>query len=379
MVQQTMKLSIGEQYLRYNGRRIDAAVIAEIHAAGGCEGTSAEADLYRFLHEWFSPSETLTVHTSGSTGKPKALEVSKRRMMESARMTCEHLSLGETDTALLCMNLKYIGAMMMVVRSLVAGMELFLRPASGHPFSDVRERVTFVAMVPLQLYNTLQNDTERSRLDRTEKVIIGGGAVDDALQQMTAGLHCAVYSTYGMTETLSHIALRPLNGTSAGECYTPFKGITLSQDEDGALIINAPALTLHPLHTNDIVRLHSDQSFSVVGRKDNVINSGGVKIHIEEVERLLKGMLSTPFAVTSIPDPRLGEAVTLLLTECRDIQELHRQMETVLPPYWCPKHIFVVGNIPMTENGKIDRASCRSLAREKGKIIPTPQNLEERK
>ncbi len=366
MVRQTMRLTLAEQYLDYGGRRIDAAAIAAIHAAGGCDGTSAEADLYRFLYAWFSPSDTLTVHTSGSTGRPKALEVSKQRMVESARMTCEHLDLGAKDTALLCMNLKYIGAMMMVVRSLVAGMRLIVRPASGHPFSDVEENISFVAMVPLQLYNTLHNIDERQKLDLTEKVIIGGGAVDETLQEMTCGLHCSVFSTYGMTETLSHIALRPLNGEAQSAYYTPFAGITLSQDTDGALIIDAPTLTPSPLHTNDIVRLRHDGSFSVVGRRDNVINSGGVKIHTEEVERLLKSIIRTPYAITAVPDAKLGEAVTLLLTDTSDCKLLLSQMEKLLPPYWCPRHIITTDHIPLTGNGKIDRVACRALACRQG-------------
>lgn len=142
--------------------------------------------------------------------------------MQSARLTCEFLNLQPGDKALLCMNLRYIGAMMVVVRSLIAGLNLFVRPATGHPLADINESLKFAAMVPLQVYNTLQVSVEKERLQQTDILIIGGGAVDSALEAEIKRLPGAVYSTYGMTETLSHIALRRLNGASASEHYYPF-------------------------------------------------------------------------------------------------------------------------------------------------------------
>lgn len=134
--------------------------------------------LYLFLEKWFDASPVITVHTSGSTGAPKELVVRKDRMMQSARLTCEFLNLQAGDTALLCMNLRYIGAMMVVVRSLVAGLNLIVRPASGHPLSDIEEPLRFAAMVPLQVYNTLRVPEEKARLEQTDILIIGGGAVE---------------------------------------------------------------------------------------------------------------------------------------------------------------------------------------------------------
>ena len=176
------------------------------------------------------------------------------------------------------MNLRYIGAMMVVVRSLVAGLNLIVRPASGHPLSDINEPLKFAAMVPLQVYNTLQVLEEKERLKQTDILIIGGGAVDARLEADIQSLPGAVYSTYGMTETLSHIALRRLNGPAASEHYHPFSSVHLSLSPENTLVIEAPLVCADILQTNDIARIHPDGSFSILGRKDNVINSGGIKI-----------------------------------------------------------------------------------------------------
>ena len=178
----------------------------------GASDSSTGQMLYDFLQEWFTESPWMTVHTSGSTGKPKKIRISKDKMMQSARLTCEFLNLQIGDTALLCMNLRYIGAMMVVVRSLVAGLNLIIRPASGHPLADMKQPLRFAAMVPLQVYNTLQVPEEKERLRQTDVLIIGGGAIDETLEAEIRNLPGAIYSTYGMTETLSHIALRRLNG-----------------------------------------------------------------------------------------------------------------------------------------------------------------------
>lgn len=179
-------------------------------------------DLYIFLEKWFDASPVITVHTSGSTGTPKELVVRKDRMMQSARLTCEFLNLQAGDTALLCMNLRYIGAMMVVVRSLVAGLNLIVRPASGHPLSDIEEPLRFAAMVPLQVYNTLRVPEEKERLEQTDILIIGGGAVDDTLEAEISALPRQSILHTGMTETLSHIACCRLNGETASNALLSF-------------------------------------------------------------------------------------------------------------------------------------------------------------
>ena len=360
-----------KQRLLLEGREYTPDDISRLLAEGENAYPSAIRDLFLFLREWFNDSPFMKVHTSGSTGTPKELTVRKEQMMQSARLTCEFLNLQPGDKALLCMNLRYIGAMMVVVRSLIAGLNLFVRPATGHPLADINESLKFAAMVPLQVYNTLQVSVEKERLQQTDILIIGGGAVDSALEAEIKRLPGAVYSTYGMTETLSHIALRRLNGASASEHYYPFSSVRLSLSSENTLVIEAPLVCDEVLQTNDMARIYSDGSFMILGRKDNVINSGGIKIQAEEMEKLLRSFIPVPFVITSVPDQRLGQAVTLLLEGQPellegqpDTKEIGNKLQEILEPYYRPKYIWTTDCIPQTENGKVNRAKCRILAKQ---------------
>ena len=343
-------------------------------------------DLKEFLKEWHSDSPTLTVHTSGSTGTPKAMLVEKRRMEASARITCRFLGLKEGDTALLCLPLDYIAGKMMVVRALTCGLRLISVPPSGHPLKapptapegasivSAHEKgvtspplggvrggaIDFAAMVPLQVWNSLQVAEERKQLMQIKHLIIGGGAIDEELERQLKDFPNAVWSTYGMTETLSHIALRRLNGPGASEWYTPFEGVEVSLNAGSCLVINAPAVHDGPLVTNDIATLHLQSLFRILGRKDNVICSGGVKIQAEEVERLLRPHMKKPFCITRMKDVRLGEAV-VLLTEETDTESLRLLCEQELPRLWKPRHYVSVAKIPLTATGKIARHEAENL------------------
>ena len=328
-------------------------------------------DLKAFLAEWYNDSPTVLVHTSGSTGEPKPLLVEKRRMEASAHITCSFLGLREGDTALLCLPLDYIAGKMMVVRSLTCGLRLLAVSPSGNPLETMTEHIDFAAMVPLQVWNTLQVSEERERLIQIRHLIIGGGAIDDRLAQALAAFPNNVWSTYGMTETLSHIALRRLNGPDRSEWYTPFDGVCVSVNADGCLVINAPAVHDGPLVTNDIAELQlpsqSERAgreflrFRILGRKDNVICSGGVKIQIEEVESLLRLRVRVPYIITKAPDERLGEQV-VMLTESADIAALQNICREVLPKYWQPRRILTVNRLPLTATGKPARAEAMRIA-----------------
>lgn len=325
-------------------------------------------DLKEFLAEWHNDSPTILVHTSGSTGKPKPMLVEKRRMEASAHITCQFLGLKEGDTALLCMSLDYIAGKMMVVRSLTCGLRLIAVEPTGTPYWD--EPVDFAAMVPLQVWNLLQEEEGRSRLRRIRHLIIGGGAINDELADALKDFPNQVYSTYGMTETLSHIALRRLNGPERSDWYTPFEGVDVSLNDENCLVIKAPAVHDGPLVTNDIAEILPSpigegtgvRPFRILGRKDNVICSGGVKIQIEEVERLLSPHLSVPFMITKAPDVKLGEQV-VLLTESPDIDTIRQCCQTILPKYWQPRHYLHVAHLPLTETGKPARVEAERIAR----------------
>ena len=311
-----------------------------------------------FLEEWNNPSPYVHVKTSGSTGAPKPMLVEKQRMLNSARITCDFLGLRPGDTALLCMSLDYIAGKMMVVRSLERGLKLTTVEPSGHPLSTSNLPPStfhiphFTAMVPLQVYNTLQVPEERERLKKIKHLIIGGGAIDDSLAAELKDFPNNIWSTYGMTETLSHIALRRLNGPEASEWYTPFPSVHLSLSDEGCLIIDAPEVCPEPLITNDIAEL-STRQFRILGRKDNVICSGGLKIQAEELERQLRPHMSAPFVITKRPDEKFGEVV-VLITEGSP-SDARIICERILPKYHQPKAYLHLDQIPLTETGKIAR------------------------
>lgn len=316
--------------------------------------------LEEFLAEWHNDSPFVRVKTSGSTGAPKPMMVEKRRMLNSARITCDFLGLREGDTALLCMSLDYIAGKMMVVRSIERNLKLLSVPPSGHPLATVNTSspLDFAAMVPMQVYNTLQVPEERARLMQVRHLIIGGGAIDEAMEAELRTFPHAVWSTYGMTETLSHIALRRLNGPAASEWYMPFPSVSISQTPDGCLVIDAPEVCPELLVTNDIVEIASSR-FRILGRKDNVICSGGIKIQIEEVERQLRPHLHAPYLLSKRQDEKFGE-IAVLLTE-GSVEEARLICERVLPKYHQPKAYLHVARIPLTETGKPARHQAEKL------------------
>ena len=347
-----------------------------------------------FFSEWNNDSDRVLVHTSGSTGKPKPMMVEKKRMLNSARITCDFLGLKPGDSALLCMSLDYIAGKMVVVRSIERHLHLISVSPSGHPLKDidlkdvngkdVNGEITFAAMVPMQVYNTLQVPEERERLTHIRHLIIGGGAIDASLEKELQALpgNIAIWSTYGMTETLSHIALRRINGAEASEWYQPFDSVKISQTEEGCLVIDAPLVCAETLVTNDIVEIESyiynkveknevmeKFRFRIKGRKDNVICSGGIKIQIEEVETLLKPHLEKPFMIAKKKDEKFGE-IAVLLTEDEDIKKVEATVRRLLSgksddsnksseskshKYWIPREFRYVDHLPLTETGKPKR------------------------
>jgi L-alanine-DL-glutamate epimerase-like enolase superfamily enzyme len=318
--------------------------------------------LYLFLNEWHSQSPTLRLRTSGSTGTPKEITVRKEQLLHSAKITCDFFGLKRNGRALLCLSPEYIAGKMMIVRALYAGLELYPVAPDGHPLARTDIPFDFAAMVPLQVYNSLRVEEERKRLSRIKYLIIGGGAIDEALERELQAFPNAIYSTYGMTETLSHIALRRISGAGGCARYTPLPSVRLSLTEEGRLRVDAPLVCDRPFVTNDLAELLPDGTFRIIGRTDNVINCGGVKVQAEEVERALRSCITGNFAVTSVPDPRLGEAIVLLIERPADPASVEKAVGQLLPRRWRPLFICAVDVIPQTGNGKTDRAATKRLA-----------------
>lgn len=318
--------------------------------------------LEEFINQWQSPSPTLLVHTSGSTGKPKPMLVEKRRMEASARITCQFLGLKRGDTALLCMPLDYIAGKMMVVRAIVWGLQLIDIPPCGHPLKQIDTAPVFAAMVPMQVFNSMQDANERQKLWQIKHLIIGGGAINDDMAAELRQHPNAVWSTYGMTETLSHIALRRLSGPQASEWYEPFDGVNVSTNADGCLVIDAPTVCALPLTTNDIAEIAADgRRFRIRGRKDNVICSGGIKLQIEEMETKLRPYINVPFLISKRSDPKFGETV-VMIAETNDIESLKTICKKRLNKYEQPHKYIAVDSIPTTETGKPARAKAMEIA-----------------
>lgn len=309
-----------------------------------------------FLDEWNNPKDTVEVQTSGSTGVPKCIRVEKQRMLNSARITCDFLGLKSGDTALLCMPLDYIAGKMVVVRSIERQLRLTTVEASGHPLKNITNSFDFAAMVPMQVYNSLQVAEEREKLRTIKHLIIGGGPIDNDLQQQLSSFPNNVWSTYGMTETLSHIALRRLNGENASLWYTPFSTVSISLNANGCLVIEAPLVHEGRLETHDRAEIR-DGKFRILGRLDNVINSGGIKIQAEEVEEMLRPHIKMPYLISKCSDEKFGEVV-VLLTECPDLSLAKEICCNVLPKFWQPKHYLYTSHIPLTGTGKPARKTA---------------------
>lgn len=304
-----------------------------------------------FISAWNNDSQTITQKTSGSTGMPKSIEIPKQKMKASARMTGEFLGLTNCNTSLICMSVNYIGGKMMVVRSLLYGLELYVTKVTKNPLKSIDFSIDFAAMVPLQVEAILNENPEK--LDLIKYLIIGGAPVSDRLIQRLSSYSCQAYATFGMTETVSHIALRNLDRLD-----NPYRAIgnTKFTTEGNQLIISSEELEINHLKTTDIVELKDDKSFYWKGRADFVINSGGVKIHPEEVERKISAVLhSQDFIVSQLPDESLGNKVVFIGENQLNTPDLKEVLKKVLSKYERPKAYFFLSSLKKTASGKVDR------------------------
>ena len=317
--------------------------------------TEFEEKVISFLKEWYSDSKTVSVQTSGSTGTPKIFEIEKERMLHSAKMTCDILRLQKGDSALLCLPIEYISGKMMVVRAIERSLKLVIKTPSSTPLSGLNEEIDFCAMSPLQVENSLD------QIHFIKNIIIGGAAVSENLKKnITQTLKYSitqtqVYETYGMSETLSHIALKEI--FPIPEAYFKVLGnVEISLDERKCLQIFAPKLNPERLQTNDLVDLKNEREFRFLGRIDHVINSAGLKIYPEELESLVKKEISNELIFLGIKDERFGQKLILVI-EGKKTEMLENILSTIIYPSknHHPKEIIFLEKFPRIPNGKIDR------------------------
>lgn len=326
----------------------------------GAPKCGIEADLAAFLTEWYSDKETMELQTSGSTGTPKKIRVRKEYMRNSALATCRFFGLQKGDSALLCLPLRFIAGKMMVVRAIVGGLNLVTAEPSSTPLAQLKQTVDFAPLVPMQALNTLQQSNGREQLAKARTILLGGGFVDPALEAALQTCNTAVFASYGMTETLSHIALRRVNGAQRSPYYTPLEGVRVSLTPKDTLAVTAPNLGIELLETNDLADILPNGQFRILGRVDSVINSGGIKIQAESIEQALTAATGLTVLAVPMPHPILGQAVGLLWEGPLSQEDALQQAIATLPKYHRPHRTLHV-ILPRTATGKLNRAEGAAM------------------
>lgn len=318
------------------------------------ESTKAwKNDIYQFLKNWFDASESIFTSTSGSTGIPKEIELSKSVLRNSARMTNDFFGLDETKSALLCLPASYIAGKMMLVRAILGSYNLITVEPEANPFKKVLEPIDFTAITPYQLHHSAETLKNRS----VKNIIVGGGHVNTGLEEIAAGISASMYETYGMTETASHIALRCFNGTKKSEFFRVLEGVEIRKDERNCLVIKASHLLENEIITNDIVELKGSTEFRWLGRADSVINTAGIKVFPEQLEKKLEKIIQQPFFVSSVPDNILENKIVLVIESERfsnqKENDLRDNIEQLLNKFELPKLILYTPNFERSSSNKI--------------------------
>lgn len=332
-------------YFKINGHHLNGDELSSVAYSYIKEGDPNEQAIGEFLLDWFDEKEYIEMRTSGTTGLPKLVRLQKQAMIQSALATGDFFGLKPGDKALLCLPVKFIAGKMMLVRSLILGLDLDITEPSTEPLSFNKTRYDFVAMVPLQVQNSIK------ALEKVKKLIVGGAKMDAELEEKLLSLKTEIYETYGMTETITHIAARK----TGEKVFTVLPNVKIAKDNRGCLIITIPAISKEPIITNDLVELISENQFTFLGRIDNVINSGGVKLIPEQIEAKLTGKINSRFFVTGIPDSLLGEKLILVIEG--EKQVLQEDFFDALDKYEKPKEIVFIPKFKENENGKLLRKS----------------------
>ncbi len=306
-----------------------------------------------FLSEWQSDNPEITVQTSGSTGKPKSINVRKDQMLASAAMTAAYFGFKQGMTALLALPVNYIAGKMMLIRAMFSQLNLHCIEPNNNPIANIPEDkvIDFAPFVPMQLNGVTHTKSIRN-------ILLGGAPIDTELQHQLTGLNADIFHGYGMTETLSHIAIRKVNGKESSDVYSAIKGVRFEQDKDSCLVIHVPFLEI-PIITRDVVSLLDEHRFIWQSRADYVVNSGGVKLFPESIEQKLSGVIKDKYFVGGIPDSKYGEKLCLFIESTpynpENYEELKSKMEELLDKYEKPQEIFFIPKFKWTASGKIQR------------------------
>lgn len=329
--------------------------------------TVFKKQLCSFMKEWGNDAPHLVAHTSGTTGKPKAILIEKQKMLHSALLTLRFLQVQPNETALLCLSTDYIAGKMLVVRAATGLLQLLPVEPAANPLLSIppETEIAFASFVPLQVQEILKNKKTAKQFARITNVLIGGAPVSPELRKKLSSIKNNVYETYGMTETVSHVALKRLSApvqksiVSLTNYFETLPGITVKKDKRGCLVIHAPALAEDPIITNDLVELKSNRHFKWLGRIDNVVNSGGVKLIPEALEEKVKHLIHRRFYFTGVPDKHLGSRLALILEGAAltpsALKKLRNKLSRALNRYEIPKEILFMTKFKGTSTGKLKR------------------------
>lgn len=308
-----------------------------------------------FITEWRNGLPYVVAHTSGSTGTPKEIHLLKADIRQSARMTNRFFGIDKSSTLLLPLSPDYIAGKMMIVRSLEADCRLIGIEPSNDFTTDAS--ADLIAIVPSQIEALLAIPNVASRF---RNVIVGGAAISEDRRQALIKAGVNAYVTYGMTETCSHVALRKVSDDEG--VYHALSDVTFSVDEQSCLIIDIPYMSIKRVVTNDCVKLIDDKSFLWLGRRDNVINTGGIKVIAESLERDLQPYFDCNFYIVGAPDDKWGERIELV-AECDSVRlnEIMQRLSASISHKLLPKKTKAVAQLPRTGNGKIKRLTIEQL------------------
>jgi len=314
----------------------------------------------RFYNQWVEGASQFELTTSGSTGPSKSIIISRKQMEISAQQTIDALQLFKGDKLLVCINTAFIGGKMMLVRGLMNDMPLYITEPSSNPLKDLTHHFDFIAVVPLQM-QTMLEENEFLKLNKMKAIIVGGAAINQTLLKEIEKLKVPIYATYGMTETVSHIALKRLNGDHKSNYFKTIGDISIKCDSRNCLIIRGSVTNNEEIITNDVVNIIGETKFELVGRFDNIINSGGIKVMPEKVEEMIEILfnqlnIKNRFFITGLPDSKLGECVSLIVEGVEfNTSELKQKISHTLDKYHQPKSISFINRFAETSTGKINR------------------------
>lgn len=337
-------------FFKLNGYHLTKEDLCRVAYSFIKEGEDFEQAVGEFLLDWFDDRSYIDMNTSGTTGAPKLIRINKDAMVQSAIATGDFFDLKPGDKVLHCLPTNYIAGKMMFVRSFILGLDMDFVAPSSHPLDHNDEKYDFSAMVPLQAKNSI------AKLSNIKKLIIGGVKIHKSLEKELIKLPIEIYETYGMTETITHIAAKKVGV----EAFTTLPNVTVSVNENQCLEIVAKNISNEKIVTNDVVKLISDTQFIWLGRFDNVINSGGIKLLPEQIEDKLSTLIQRRYFVNGEPDDTLGEKVVLYVEG--EPMKIEENVFDVLDKYEKPKEIVFISKFKETATGKIMRDESKRVA-----------------